>query len=224
MCYSFESSFNNWFLILVLSACLIVNDRGNEIANKIDIWIALFTLTFGQIQIVEAMIWNELSKPNLDKKKISQLVSYIPILLAAQPLVQSLGAYYVTKDINMLYLSFIYFVILLYQQYTSFNIDSFDAVKGENGHLVWIRYDSKGEKINIFGNSIFGLLYIIGLFLPLFFMPDTIMKYSLLAYGIASLIFSRYYSGKEFSSYWCYIAIFYGVIALAISGLFDYTQ
>lgn len=217
MCYSFESSFNNWLLILLLSACLIVNDKGDAIAKKINIWIALFALTFGQIQIIEAMIWNELKNSVVNKQSLSKLVSYIPILLIAQPLVQCLGAYYVTKDENMLYLSFLYVVILLYQLYTSYNINNFNAIKGENGHLVWIRYDEYGNEISIFGNSIFGVLYLIGLFLPLLWMPDVIMKYSLLTYGIMSLIFSVYYSGKQFYSFWCYIGSLYACISLIIS-------
>ena len=215
MCFSFESSYNNWLVSLIVAAVLILSDRVDDSINKTNIWTSLFTLTFAQVQIIEALIWNELRSECADATRLNQLTSYLPVLLMAQPLVQSIGAYYLTYDVNLIPLILFNLSMLLHQSYTS-KRDRFDSIIGPNGHLIWRRFNSNGESQSIFGNTIFAYLYVLTLLLPIFWIENTTMRVSLLIYGVASLMYSLY-SVPEFGSYWCYMALGYGITGLLTS-------
>lgn len=216
MCYSFESSYNNWLLSLIIIVYLILNEKDARFKNT-DVWVALFTLTFGQIQIIEAMLWNELGKDNPDKKTIQRTAKYIPALLLAQPLIQCLCCYFVTKNNYMLCLTFVYLGLLLYETAKK---DVIDVTIGPNNHLVWKRYDSNNSVLPLFGNVYVGYAYMFGLIVPLFFINDTVIRNVLVAYGVGSMIYSLYrYNYEEFSTNWCYVAIGYSVVYIVASRL-----
>ena len=219
MCYSFESSYNNWLLSLITAAVLILSNRANDSINRTNIWTGLFTLTFAQVQIIEALIWNELNHANPDSDKLHQLTGYLPVLLMAQPLVQSIGAYYLSQDAAVIPLILFNLSMLLYQTYTV-KRDRFNSVIGPNGHLIWQRFNASGESQSIFGDSVFAYLYVVSLLLPIFWIPNRIIRISLIVYGLASLFYSLY-SVPEFGSYWCYIAIGYGITGLVTSYLVE---
>lgn len=224
MCYSFESSLTSWFAILLSAMYLMANGKRDPVANRTDVWIALFVLTFGQIQLIEAMLWNEIRAPVPDKRKIAQLTSYIPILLWAQPTIQCVGAYYATGDERLLYAGFVYLVILLWQWATT-RATRFDTVVGDNGHLVWCRYDGADadntQRVSILGGSgvtatVLALLYAGGLLAPLLFMPNHVLGTTLLVYGIGSFVYAWAVAGPEYASYWCYLAVGYAVVAIVL--------
>lgn len=201
MCYSFESSLNNWFVILLVIVVLIVTDD----ERKLKTWIALFSLIIAQIQLIEAMIWSELGHKNKNQERLSQLVKYIVLLLWVQPLIQCFLAFYVTNNVLLLYLTFLYFLIFLYQIKVT-QTDKFDVKKGKNGHLVWLRYRNNRE-INITGSKILGLIYLFGFTFPVIFFPNKVVRAGLILF-ILIILFYAYRLGNEFSSILCYYALF----------------
>lgn len=207
MCFSFESSIKGWIMVLISSILLILKK------DKVSIWIALFSLSFGQMQILEALIWKELDRPAVNRQQIKQLASYVPILLSIQPLVQNLGAYYVTGNKIMLFTSLIYFLILIYQSRP--DTSKFDIKVGK--HLIWTRYDENKKMTSVHGNYFLMTLYFFGIMFPIYLMPGNRLKYSLLSYGILSVFYALYASKfEEAPSLWCYIIVGYSIIGLLV--------
>ena len=217
MCFSFSSSINSWFIALIGSIFLLAISNNTSLA----LWTSAFTLTFTQIQIIEAIIWKSLEmNKNAD---VSNVAKYIPILLWFQPFVQSLFGYFHTKNIFLLYLSFVYMLIILFELNTN---DRFEIKISNNNHLVWKRIrngksprsdglSASGKNIYILGdNYLYGIIYLFGLVAPVFFISDNLlMKYGLASAGIISFIYSLSFEPEEFNSMWCYYAINYILIA-----------
>lgn len=195
MCYSTEASIKNWFLMLFLSVLLIITKTDNT-----SLWIMLFTLTFGQIQIIEALIWSNKE----------EYISYIPTLLWLQPIAQCLGAYLVSKNVYLLY-AIVFFIIMLIKSYIS--KDTYLIKKSKNNQLIWQRYDENNKRIMMLGNGYLNITYLFGLLLPLFFIKDPILRLILISYGIGSLVYSINH-GEAISSNWCFIAVGYPLLAL----------
>jgi hypothetical protein len=88
----------------------------------------------------------------------------------------------------------------------------FHTEPGEKGHLVWEDNNSS----SFIGCGIIGVLYMLGLFVPLLFMEKG-KGYPLLGVGIATLIYSLFVAGRgEFSSLWCFFSVIYAVVALFV--------
>lgn len=215
MCFSFESSIKSWFL--ALAGCLFLLAFSKN--KNLSIWISAFTLTFTQIQVLEAIIWKTLeANKNAD---VSNIARYIPVLLWCQPFIQSIFGYIYTKNIFLLYLSFVYLFMIFME------LNSSDTIKiqiSKSGHLVWKRYRD-GKPIYLLGdNMIVGLIYLFGLLAPLFFIDNEhfITKIGLIGFGVMSLLYSFTYGPDEFSSMWCYIAVNYILVAIIAEFFDDY--
>ena len=227
MCYSYSSSIGAWLFSLVASIFMLAN---NDIY---DVWLPIFILTFTQIQVLEAGIWTSIPS-NISAN--SFFTALIPYLLLLQPLVNSGMAFLNTKNSStLLYTIFIFMIIgytflLIANYYTADNFEFISTV-GENGHLVWERIDKEtGENNTILGftsnyylNKLIEFAYLIGLFVPILFMPNKIMAG--LTIGVAGWTFLRNYitygTDGEFGTMWCYSAVILSVLALLFNRKID---
>lgn len=210
MCYSVESNYNNWLIALFGAIMMLI--QGIKQENSDHIWIAVFTLTFTQIQVIEALIWTNLENKN--QEKADQLAKYFVPLLWAQPLAQHAMAYLATENTSLVPMLLTTFGLMIYDVQNAFTTDSFKVSRGEKGHLVWHRYRD-GEKISVLSNDLFGGIYLIGLLLPILFMKDKVMSITLFVFGIISCLTIKYlYSDEEFNSMWCYVSVGYVFMAL----------
>lgn len=208
MCFSFESSFGAWLIAVIIAIYLFYRNR------RYDRWNAAFIFTFTLIQLLEAGIWSNKTNEDTNNCGLDDMyVAMILLVLTLQPLVQTYCGYRYTKSTLLLYLMFALMVILVTNIIrVSSNKNKFFSTVGKNGHLVW---NVKNEKYSQFlGNFPVPLLYLIGLFLPLFYQNNGI--FLLLVGGItAAFSFSRA-STKEFGSLWCYTAVAYAFVSLLI--------
>lgn len=212
MCYSFESNYHNWLFALFGSILFLISGHSNF---NISLWIAIFTLIFSQVQVLESTIWKLLD--NNIQKDANKLMKYLIPLLWLQPLAQSYLGYNATKSMFLMYMTLLYLVILVYESNESFNKNTFSVNVGENDNLVWKRYKN-GKEIGLLNNTLFGLLYMAGLFVPMFFIEDEIIKYSLLSFGSISLAYSYISSSRnEYTSKWCFVSVLYIYIAFITS-------
>ena len=223
MCYSLKSSIKSWIVSFIL--CLIILCNQN-ISNSFT-WIALFILTFTQIQIMESIIWGNLDKGKdveQNSTNDNQFITYmILFMLLLQPIVNSGLAYKYSTSPNssILLVMFMVFIgIIIYEFFTSLN-DKFETTIGENGHLVWNRYKNteinKYKKISFFGEAhkgkIISILYLLGLFVPFLFMDGAIKVIPLL-FGSATFLYSYKNYKDEFSSMWCFTSMATSILTL----------
>jgi hypothetical protein len=215
MCYSFESSYYNWILTLFLSGYLVYKHQNNKSVSTY-LWISFFALTFSQIQIIESLMWNNLSTAY-------SIAKFIVPLLWLQPLIQSFMGYNATNEQILLLLSIMYLIIFIHQTYLAFNKSSFNINIGQTGHLVWNRYNVNNNKIDILGSGLLSLIYLFGMIFPLFFMENKKLKISLIIYGIISFLYcyNKYNKTQEMGSIWCYMAVGYILIAVLFSETSD---
>jgi len=205
MCYSFESSIRSWFIALISSLFLLAISK--NITQSI--WISAFTLTFTQIQIIEALIWKSIEDNNTN---LNNIVKYIPLLLWCQPFVQCLFGYINTKNQYLLYLSLIYLFIIFVEMQTD---DKYSVDISKDNHLIW-RRNRNNKSIFILGDyNVYPYLYLFGLFAPLFFINNNniLTKVGLLGTAVISFMYSLQYSKDEFNSMWCYTAVSYIIVA-----------
>ena len=196
MCYSVESSLTAWAVSVAIACYLWYRDNGY------DRWNASFIWTFSIVQLWEAGLW-------ATNKDI--FVKLITVSLALQPLIQTFGAWQVTRENILKPVIAFYSLVLLYAIYRSL-VDQFSSSIGPNGHLVW-----ETDRGTILGGDfpILNIVYIVGLFWGLFWgLPKTI---PLIVIGAGTLLWSlsRVATG-EIASYWCFIAVAYSITAVLI--------
>lgn len=203
MCYSTESSYKNWLFTLIGCIIVLFNYQDYE-----SIWIVSFVLIFSQIQVFEAIVWKNIESNKNDYK----FNSYLTYLIIAQPLVNTLFGYNATGNKYLLYLLI---AIIGVSFYSVFDKNNMHISKGKNNHLVWISNDNPINPGIIMKDSMIlsvGLIiYLLGLFLPFFFIKNKTIKIYLLLYGLSTYLFSmiNYKKSHEMSSYWCYIGTFF---------------
>lgn len=202
MCQNKEISTLSWFGALMASLYLFF--RG----NPGDFWTGAFTLTFTQMQVLEALIWSTDGKEPF----FNQL---IPPALWAQPLVATTFLYqsdiqneYILSAI-ILYLSL--FILSIY------NKKNIDITIGPNGHLVWQSQDG----IGILGgscessNNILNYLYFLGVFVPFLYINSS-AKLPLLAFGAGSYLYTRNVYPEEANTLWCWISVILPLIQITL--------
>jgi hypothetical protein len=171
-------------------------------------------MTFATIQLLEAGIWITLEKPG-EKTELNDLLTRLVLItLLVQPLVQSYMGYRYTKETFLAVLSFIFLGILIWAGWRVIKSKpgQFSTSAGPHGHLIW----SDEKSSSFLGGWWVGVLYLIGLFVPIFFMKEW-KGAALITVGVLTAAFSLYVSpNKEFSSYWCYTTVIYAMVALFI--------
>lgn len=205
MCFSFEASIIAWFISLFGSMYMLSD-------NSYDKWIPLFILTFTQIQIMEGVIWSSINTNNTINTKATTIILF---LLWLQPLFNSLIGYQQTNNNILFYLTLLYALIILVTYFT-LGQDHFITTEGPNGHLVWNRYNDQGEKKSFLGPNFLEILYLIGLFLPFFFLSNS-MGIITIIFGLVTFLITLTYYGEEFSSMWCYLSVALTIFALSFN-------
>jgi hypothetical protein len=224
MCYSTRSSFIAWFIAVGIAIYLYNRNK------NYDRWNAMFIFTFTLIQLLEGLLWSTSSQ-----KLNNILTIFVLIVLLLQPLVQSKAGADATNNKWLEMMIYLYVIVLLYGLFYIYRYGkNFYTSVGESGHLVWhfehrpfediprakfpargkFQVDSQCESDNILKGPI-GLLYLMGLFIPLLFAGWKGLP--LLLTGIFTAIYSLRIAGKdEFSSLWCYYSVIYAVIAIFV--------
>lgn len=196
MCYSFEANISAWITSFILCMYMLTNPE------KYPTWMPLMILTFTQIQIMEAIIWTSMDKNQDVNEKATKLLFF---MLWLQPMMYFLIGYKATSNEILLYGTFFYTLILVYLGAATQN-DKFISTVGPNGHLQWNRYNKDNKKIDFIGNVLFGSLYLMGIFLPLYLIGGTISSIAIL-YAAITFSFDIYKYKHEFGSMWCFTAV-----------------
>lgn len=210
MCFDMQSSLLAWTLAYTISIFLYYRNQ------NYDRWNAAFIISFATIQFLEAGLWLgiEAPSPSESKSGINDLLTRLVLLtLMTQPLVQNYMGYVSTKEPILKLTSFVFLGTLIWTGWRLWRSEpgQFSTAPGPNGHLVWS--DSKSP---VFLGGIMGMIYVAGLFIPLFFMNEW-KGATLIAIGVITAILSLLFTSKgEFASYWCYAAVLYAIAALFV--------
>ena len=194
MCFDAPTSLFSW--AVANSIALYLWNRN----LKYDRWNAAFIFTFTLVQLLEAGLWST------KQKSLNHLFTGLILLaLLAQPLVQSYMGYSQTKKRFLLILVWVYTILFIWGIFQFFT-QKFKSYPGKCGHLIW-----ESENSHLLGP--FVLLYLVGLFIPLFYMGTS--GGVLILIGAITFIYSWMRTkGKEFSSLWCFTAIAYAFAAI----------
>lgn len=204
MCFDPNSSLLAWVISYSIAYYLFYRNR------RYDRWNAAFILAFSLIQLLEAGLWTTIYDNNAQMNDLLTRLVFIALLI--QPFVQSyMGATYTSSQ--MLYvLAFIYFLLIIYGLYSigASKPGQYNTTVGQNGHLVW--NNGNGGLFNGWT----GILYLLGLFVPLFFM-DKSAWIPLVTVAAITAAWSLYSSStSEASSMWCMAAVAYSIVALFV--------
>ena len=196
MCYDAKTSLTTYLISSILSTFLFLS------GDKYDKTIAVFCLTFGQMQLVEYLMW-------IDQNcgKINHYATILGhILLILQPVSVVLTGYmYGTLNIpsNLLILliiiSFIQLIYVLYINYR--NTRQLCSREESSGHLEWNFVNGNTEKWSLLSK----LTYLILLIVPWLLLKDktkgiSIFLILILTYGYSNFNFNQWESN------WCFIA------------------
>lgn len=209
MCFDYKSSVGAWLLASGISIYMLANPQ--TYYN----WIPLLILTFAQIQILEAILWVN----NNNNSNINEFITtLIPFFLLLQPLVNSYVGYKNTNEDLLYYLTLVFVFVILYYILIA-KQSSYNTTVGPNNHLVWNRYDQNNNKVPLLGNNIVIVLYLVGIFVPLFFIPDLTLRYVIITYALITFVYSmyNYLNTDEMGSMWCYLAVGIAVLALVFN-------
>jgi len=204
MCYDYKSSIIAWLVGSGASVYMLANP------DIYYIWIPLFILTYSQIQILEAFLWKSLN----DKEANGYVTNLIPYFLLLQPLVNSYAGYKTTNENVLYYMTIMYILLILYYAMITKQSTYQTSVNNKNEGLIWDRYDQDGNKTMLLGNGLIGILYLLGLFIPLLYIPDPTTRYTVTTFAIVTFLYSLYNYGKDLSSRWCYFVVWIAIFAL----------
>lgn len=224
MCFDSDSSLLAWTLCYSIATFLFHRNVG------FDRWNAGFIICFSTIQLLEAGIWLTQDQKTKDQhsKELNDLLTRVILLaLVCQPLFQTYLGYKYTKSTVLGVLSFVFLGIILWtvMRLWKSKKGEFSSSPGPNGHLIWSDLRSQDNFLGGNGSvgSLINGLYLLGLFLPLVYMviyspPGRWMRaLMLIATGLATAGYSILYAApKEFSSYWCYSAVLYAIVAIFV--------
>ena len=199
MCYSAPASFTALIISVGIAIWLWNRNR------KYDRWNALFIISFAMIQLWEGLIWMGYDS--------SVMVSLILLTLLTQPLAQSYGGWKTLHNPSLEWMFYGYVMLLIYGFYLVSTRGHYSSV-GKHGHLKWNSFTSE-KRSGLFPGMI-GIVYLIGLFLPLLFAWREM--WPLLIVGGLTAYYSMISSSSgEFGSKWCYFAVIYSITAIFIS-------
>lgn len=157
------------------------------------IWLGIFILVVGSTQWIDALIWYN-KQHNISTKEISKYG--IITILVLELLVSYLGyVYYSRKRI-------IPFEILLLVGIVNFVYtwisDCEDTTVAEDGYLKWCNISFK----NNVKDFIMRAMFMIALFFPFIYFPDTLLRNAIMFSGFLSWLIN--YNTETFGSRWCH--------------------
>lgn len=207
MCYDAKSSATGFWISTFLAFMIWYRNQGYDRA------LAIFILLLGVIQLIEFAVHSGTSGSTSAKLIFMTLWSQI-LALSIGVLVYSTGWLWWASLVLVIFTS-VMFCVGIYYVATS----EFDVKTGTDGHLQWFR-----DGGSLMG-SIFGPIYLAGLFLPLMVLW---VQYGfdsrvliLLLYGAISALYTvTHYSSESFSSMWCYLAVGFAFLVWFL-GMFE---
>jgi len=185
MCWNSTVSLNT-FLFGLFSVLLALKN------NIITIKDSLFYFSVISIQLIEYFTWKNIN--NLEKIKTLSIIALLLIFL--QPALNLNSSYNGShkKEILMIYLIFILYVII------KSNIN-FTMTKAPNGHLTWDWL--KFPKMIL-------LIWVLFLLLPRYNKPSILILYLF----IIGLIYYSYYKSNTWGSMWCWFGSILSIILI----------
>lgn len=199
MCYSAESSINNYALGMLLSLGLYT------LGNDYDKHFAFFIFVVIQMQLAEYFIWKD-QKCGIMNTTATIIANIILILQAFSVLFGG----YLFNTLNLsnsliLNISVPYLLIgLLIIMYIYYKTQGKICSKAPNGYLVWFFYHNKFFKG--VSSKLLLLLYLILLIIPWLYLKDFDIGLVIALIIFGSLIIHTFYHNKEneWQSKWCY--------------------
>lgn len=228
MCYDKKSSLTAWGIAYFFATMLFFRNRGD------DRWISTFIFCYAFVQLLEAGMWKSIE--DNDPKANDMYTRMVLIALWLQPIVLIIGKYvwgrkspflkflnsdYTNLFLNIIFIGCILFLVDSLRRVFNPNL-KFQALRGENGHLVWTEgFNPQKDKfenfwfINKKHPWLAQSVYAIGMFLPYLFMGNIGRTATLSSIVFFSLIYNyfKYYHTGEFSTMWCYHAIAMSIAA-----------
>ena len=196
---------------MILIAFIIIMLRN---PSQYDMWIATFLLYVGSMQVIEALIWLDMTKCGNTYNPI--ISKWLQIYLIGQIVVNTLWAYKLSPS-NGIYILGASLILLLYYIVT-LNKYTYDITIGKTGHLVWNAYTIEDKPKNVYW---YRTPYLVPLLTILWFAPffiimkKNVFKFWPFIYLAATYIYS-FINGvntNELSSLWCFF-ISFGMISL----------
>ena len=197
-----------FIIVLVL---VIILYRRNEGSDR---HIAIFSLVFVSIQLLEYFAWSSLEK---NDKRLNDLITrLILVFLWMQPLVNSYMAHRNNKS-PILLLFIVVFSIMFIASSVTASEGEFETTEGENHHLVWKRNGMTGQDF-LADFKTGAWMYWAGLLIPLLFIKPLKKGIILAVTGAVLFFIAKSFSSKdETSSSWCWIAGVFTLVALIFS-------
>ncbi len=199
MCYSAKSSLSAWIIITVIAVLLWYR---NYAYDRI---LAAFVIALGLIQLIEYGIHNDMNSEQGSK--------LLFVILWLQCFLLSVGVYWYSRQLDtfstlgplvmLIVFTVILAVAIIYVLCTSV---TFEAYVGSSNHIEWYR---NGQALM----GSWGIVYLIGIFVPLFILLcysgfTSLSLYILIGYGILSALLVYFmYPLAAFSSMWCYVSV-----------------
>jgi hypothetical protein len=211
MCWSAEASITSYILGSIASLYLFI------IGDNYDKHIALFSLTFIQIQLAEFFMWID---QDCNKNLNHYATIFAEYILILQPLSIILGAIlFKTTNIpnNLLYLFLLIFIICLiyYSIFVAYNKKNLCSKSINNGYLEW----NFIKEYNL-------IKYIIYFIFMSFLWPfmNSIKGFFILIFGIISLLFglnnNNQFIFAQWESKWCFISVLLPFLILIAKFIF----
>ena len=211
MCWSAEASTTSYILGSIASLYLLF------IGDKYDKHIALFSLTFIQIQLAEFFMWID---QDCNKNLNHNATIFAEYILILQPLSIILGAIlFKTTNIpnNLLYLFLLFLIINLFLQSINVinNKRKLCSKSINNGYLNWDRI-KKLDKISY-------IFYFISISFIWPFLNNR-KGFFILTFGMISLLFglnnNNQFIFAQWESKWCFIGVLLPILILILKFLF----
>lgn len=211
MCWSAEASITSYILGSIVSLYLFL------IGDKYDKNIALFSLTFIQMQLAEFFMWID---QDCNKNLNHYATIFAEYILILQPLSIIFGAIlFKTTNIpkNLLYCLLVIIIIYLinYSMLVAYNKRKLCSKSINNGYLKWDRI----KKVDI-------IYYIIYFIFISFLWPfmNSIKGFFILIFGIISLLFglnnNNQFIFAQWESKWCFISVLLPFLILIAKFIF----
>jgi hypothetical protein len=187
MCWSYEASLYTGLFTYITGAIAYNRNQGY------DRWLAMFILSFGTIQFLEAFLWKNIDKNNDVNYYITKYA--IPFILASEGLVALYGASLHKKISDDM---FVIYIICAFLIFTIGTQNSKYTTISSTGNLTWG---------NISAHNYTGILFIIYLLLPFWlYMEDEKMRIVVITGCIMTYIYSVFVYKESWGSNWCFFA------------------